>query len=410
VAGFRSAGPWAYPGFARHGGGRKRRRPQARPSRAGPARTGESPPDPLCERAWPSETRRRRVSRLVSTPVPDGKRGRRLTPPSRAGPARTGQVATRSLVRASLARETRRRRVSPVRLTRCLTETGTAAGAAFAGEARSHRGGLSPDPLCELACKRNAPQARVPCSVDSVPDGCGGGRRRGLRGRGPLARGESPPDPLCERAWPSETRRRRVSRLVSTPVPDGKRGRRLTRPSRAGPARTQGVATGSVVRASLAKRNTPQARVPPPPCLYPGAGWKRGRPLTRPSRAGPARTGASCHRNGCASLLDQAKRAAGACPLLRLPRCLTETGMAAGAAFAGRARSHRGELPPGPLCELACKRNGPQARVSCSVDSVPGGSGDGRWRGLRGRGPLAGGEPSIEVSAAGRTSCGGTGG
>jgi hypothetical protein len=31
--------------------------------------------------------------------------------------------------------------------------------------------------------------------------------------------------------------------------------------------------------------------------------------------------------------------------------------------FAGKARSHKGALPPGPLCELACKRNAPQARV-----------------------------------------------
>jgi hypothetical protein len=198
----------ACPGRGRRGR-RRRGQPLARLSRAGPARTGASGHRIPCA----SEPRSRnaplaRVPASVATVGGDGDsrwRGFRGQ-----GPLARGRVATGSHVRASLARETRHWRVSRPRPPR-PAETGTAAGAAFAGRARSHGGEWTPDPMCE--------------------------------------------------------------------------------------------------RASLAKRAIGAC---------PGLGrhsWRRrGQPLARLSRAGPARTEVGCHRIACASLLGQAKRAEGASP------------------------------------------------------------------------------------------------
>ena len=57
--------------------------------------------------------------------------------------------------------------------------TGTAAGAAFAGEARSHRGELPPDQLCELALQANR-AGRASPDVGVVPRLVGTGARAAL--------------------------------------------------------------------------------------------------------------------------------------------------------------------------------------------------------------------------------------
>jgi hypothetical protein len=274
---------------------------------AGKARShrGEVPPDPV-RACLQAKRAGRRVSPLASTSVPDGSWDggwRRLRG---QGPLAQGRGATGSC--ASLpASETRRQ--ARVLIAACRhAQTGTAAGAAFAGKARSHRGGCHRI-LCELACKRNAPAGACPDrGLSPRPNGDGGGRR--LRGQGPLAQGRMPPDPVRACLQAKRAAGACPGRDLS-PCPNGDGGgRRL---------RGQGPLA--------------QGRMPPDPvraCL-------------------------------------QAKRAAGACPHLRLPRCLTEAGTAAAAAFAGKARSHKGEVPPEPLCELACKRNAPQARVPTCV-------------------------------------------